>query len=208
MQAAFRIALLSSLISLLGTAGCGDEASSVTQSDREALARCRASDPPWRPTVRKALDDKAYEYALTVAGRCAELSGNDALVAELADAQVKWRLQDATNSSLATRHRLDSLNALVQLSPETAAKLPPSLRTQLEKQVAREADAEAKQLKAERKKRGVTIGMTTEQVLDSSWGKPRMVNSTTTAGGTHQQWVYDSGNYLYFENGKLTAIQN
>jgi hypothetical protein len=40
-----------------------------------------------------------------------------------------------------------------------------------------------------------------------SWGEPNDINKTTTSSGTHEQWVYSS-NYLYFENGKLTAIQN
>jgi len=56
---------------------------------------------------------------------------------------------------------------------------------------------------------GVRIGMTASQVLNhSNWGKPLSVNRTTTASGTKEQWVYGEGNYLYFENGKLIAIQN
>lgn len=57
------------------------------------------------------------------------------------------------------------------------------------------------------KKRGVTIGMTQEQVTGSSWGKPSKINTTITAGGRHEQWVYGGSNYLYFENGTLTSIQ-
>lgn len=55
---------------------------------------------------------------------------------------------------------------------------------------------------------GVIIGMSTEQVLNSSWGKPQKVNTTTTSLGTREQWVYGNGNYLYFENGILVTIQN
>jgi hypothetical protein len=56
---------------------------------------------------------------------------------------------------------------------------------------------------------GVRIGMTEDQVLrQTNWGKPISVNRTTTASGTKEQWVYGEGNYLYFENGKLIAIQN
>jgi hypothetical protein len=55
---------------------------------------------------------------------------------------------------------------------------------------------------------GVRIGMSADAVLTkSSWGKPASVNRTTTAYGTREQWVY-GGNYLYFTNGILTAIQN
>jgi hypothetical protein len=30
---------------------------------------------------------------------------------------------------------------------------------------------------------------------------------TETASGTREQWVYDHRRYLYFENGRLVAIQ-
>lgn len=60
-----------------------------------------------------------------------------------------------------------------------------------------------------KKKPGVKIGMTAKQVIEgSSWGKPQSVNRTTTANGVREQWVYGSGNYLYFHNGILQSIQN
>ncbi len=76
-------------------------------------------------------------------------------------------------------------------------------------EAARKKDEkERKELAAKRKKEGVKIGMTREEVLGSNWGKPTRVNKTTTANGTREQWVYESGNYLYFNDGVLTAIQN
>lgn len=66
---------------------------------------------------------------------------------------------------------------------------------------------EAAAQKAERKKHGVSIGMTMQEVLDSNWGRPRTVNKTTARNYNHEQWVYDGG-YLYFEDGILTTIQN
>lgn len=56
-------------------------------------------------------------------------------------------------------------------------------------------------------KGSVYIGMTKEMALEA-WGKPQDVNTTTTKYSIREQWVYGDGNYLYFENGKLTAIQN
>ena len=53
----------------------------------------------------------------------------------------------------------------------------------------------------------VRIGMTKQMCLES-WGKPDDINTTTGSYGTHEQWVYGNENYLYFENGKLTDIQN
>src|SRR4051794_35005155 len=34
---------------------------------------------------------------------------------------------------------------------------------------------------------GIDIGMTREQVYESCWGKPRSINGTITARGTHEQ---------------------
>jgi len=39
-------------------------------------------------------------------------------------------------------------------------------------------------------------------------GKSIKINRTTTVYGVSEQWVYDNYNYLYFEDGILTAIQN
>lgn len=75
----------------------------------------------------------------------------------------------------------------------------------------KEAEEEAKRIaeeKARKKREGVRIGMTKQDVLDSSWGKPNYINKTTTKYGVHEQWVYGGGNYLYFDDGILTAIQD
>lgn len=53
----------------------------------------------------------------------------------------------------------------------------------------------------------VEIGMNAQMCTDA-WGKPRDINRTTGAYGTHEQWVYNLKSYLYFENGKLITIQN
>ena len=53
----------------------------------------------------------------------------------------------------------------------------------------------------------VRIGMTSE-MCRLGWGKPNKINRTTTTYCVREQWVYGNGNYLYFEDGVLTAIQN
>lgn len=55
---------------------------------------------------------------------------------------------------------------------------------------------------------GVFIGMSAEEVRTVGWGRPDSINRTTTARGTREQWVYGGRNYLYFEDGFLTTIQN
>lgn len=90
------------------------------------------------------------------------------------------------------------------------AKLQAKLKAERE---AQEAAREKARKEAERKlhaqwrKEGVSIGMTSERAKLSNWGHPERVNRTISAGGVHEQWVYGH-NYLYFEDGILTAIQN
>ncbi len=89
-----------------------------------------------------------------------------------------------------------------------------------EKERAREAAARARQVRIaafEAKgwpadvvamilDREVRIGMTADQVREA-WGSPAQINTTTTRQGQSEQWVYGVGQYLYFDNGVLTAIQ-
>ena len=62
--------------------------------------------------------------------------------------------------------------------------------------------------KARRKKQGANLAMTPQEVIESSWGKPRNINRSTYTFGTREQWVYGNGNYLYFKDGILDSIQN
>ena len=51
------------------------------------------------------------------------------------------------------------------------------------------------------------IGMTAQEVRDSTWGSPSEINTTKTKHGTHEQWVYSTKRYIYLDNGVVTAIQ-
>lgn len=52
----------------------------------------------------------------------------------------------------------------------------------------------------------IQIGMATDQVR-AAWGRPKSINSTVYSFGTHEQWVYGVGQYVYFENGVMTSLQ-
>ncbi len=55
---------------------------------------------------------------------------------------------------------------------------------------------------------GVRIGMTKKQVIEKThWGSPTKINTTVLSGSITEQWVYESGHYIYFENGRVKAIQ-
>lgn len=52
-----------------------------------------------------------------------------------------------------------------------------------------------------------SIGMTKEEIIESSWGKPNDINKTTTRYAVREQWVYSNSRYIYFEDGLVTTIQ-
>lgn len=52
----------------------------------------------------------------------------------------------------------------------------------------------------------VRIGMS-KAMCRESWGTPDDINRSIGSWGTHEQWVYGNS-YLYFEEDKLTSIQN
>ena len=55
------------------------------------------------------------------------------------------------------------------------------------------------------KKGKVRVGMTADQCR-MAWGEPDRISRTGTAHKTHEQWVYPSGNRLYFDDEVLKSI--
>lgn len=51
-----------------------------------------------------------------------------------------------------------------------------------------------------------SIGMTVEEVQNSSWGFPNDIRSTTTAYSVTQMWIYPEGNYIHFEDGLVSSV--
>lgn len=51
-----------------------------------------------------------------------------------------------------------------------------------------------------------SMGMTEDEVLNSTWGAPIKRNKTSTLDHEREQWVYDDG-YIYFVDGIVTSIQ-
>lgn len=143
-------------------------------------------------------------------GACASLTGNTSLAAEVSAAHVQALTNAATNKRAPPAERLRLYDILERLYPEPAKSLG-TLRASLQQEAAAaqaKSDAAKARADAARKRsEGVRVGMSEQDVLASSWGRPRKINRTTRASGVSEQWVYDGG-YLYFDNGVLTAIQN
>lgn len=76
------------------------------------------------------------------------------------------------------------------------------------KKIIEEAEKKYGKEKANKLLDGIIwIGCTKEMVI-LSWGKPEDINTTVTSYGKREQWVYGLGSYVYFKDGKVTAIQN
>lgn len=148
--------------------------------------------------------------AVEAIGTCAALTGNASLEAEVNAVHIQALTKAATNKRVSATERMRSLEVLERLYPEAAKSLA-STKGPLEKEAAAETAksdlAQARATAARKRREGVSIGMSQQDVLDSSWGRPRKVNRTTRSNGVSEQWVYDGG-YLYFDNGVLTTIQN
>jgi hypothetical protein len=101
--------------------------------------------------------------------------------------------------------KADEVTLLLQLHPDVFAAQKKA--EQESKALQAKAD---KQMAQQKRKEGVEIGFSKEDVLASSWGRPDQVNKTTNVYGTREQWVYRTRGrgYLYFEDDRLVSIQN
>ena len=107
----------------------------------------------------------------------------------------------------------DEIRQVMERVAEYTARLPERQRRVVNEQRARQARIAALQSKgwpaevlAMVLAGEVRIGMTADQAREA-WGPPQSMNTTVTKSGRSEQWVYGVGQYLYFENGVLTAIQ-
>lgn len=121
---------------------------------------------------------------------------------------VFWSMYHAGKvmDSVAEEHKVKAAQTATQVKPSGDQ---PAANNALPLTPPVDPVAEAASRKAELakwKKEGVSIGMSAERVLLSSWGKPEKINRTTHKFGEREQWVYGSGNYLYFRNGILDSI--
>ena len=100
----------------------------------------------------------------------------------------------------------DAEDVAYQIKKDSADRVD-SLIAQAEKKKYRASKKWPKRVWTAIDKGSVFIGMTSAQA-EESWGKPDDVNRTTSRSGVSEQWVYESGSYLYFQDGILTTIQN
>jgi hypothetical protein len=170
------------------------------QERREtAIAKCRSEADQLAANYESLFKQRQYLQAAAALRECAELTGAEAFKKAIASAEIADYIASADDTKVSIRERIMVLDKFHKDYPE-AYKSRAALYSELNRRLAA-------QEAAEKRSRGVTIGMSQEEVIASSWGKPRKINRTTYSWGTKEQWVYDGG-YLYFTNGVLDAIQN
>lgn len=193
-------------IGATGTAGNDSSktlnaAAANLERQREA---CRDSIAQRKIKYAKGIEDKKYWAAAAEVRECARILADPDLDALVKDAEVKAHLADITGKKTPLREKVRAIEMLARDYPDIGAKYQseiPKLTAAAEKQ---DAAAEARRKRSE----GIRIGMSKADVLAISWGKPERVNRTVNAYGSHEQWVYGSRSYLYFDGDALVSIQN
>lgn len=211
---------LSALARACDTNSGSQQPSSVRAPDKAAAAaaeaqRAQAEAARMKQECAATIDTKKREYAALMKERkywdaalairnCSDALGTPDLAKLVRESEVASHLADINNPKLPPRSRANAMQLLARDYPDVGAKYS----AQADKLIA-EADRRDQEEERKRKRsQGVSIGMTKEDVLASSWGRPESINTTTNARGTREQWVYGGRNYLYFENGILVTIQN
>ena len=173
--------------------------------ERTASDLAMAKAPGPRDADERAIDC-LLEYRIWEEQRPPSQSFEAALE-QFAPFVVQGATQCRAARLMAEKISVQEASELAQQQAEERRRLATERRA-LEAQRIKEARAAADRA-VQAAKPGVRIGMTEQEVIDqSSWGRPLGRNRTTTASGTREQWIYGGRNYLYFENGRLTAIQN
>lgn len=208
-------------------AGCSKEHQKAQQ---DAADECRKHLEGLKTEYKRLLSAGDFRAAGSELSRCANVLADKALIEMIAaDEQQQDFIKTISNSQGNADDRATAIRLFEEKYPAAAdqnrkvidkahaelAKIFEQQRRQRDTELAVERKRRDAEEAAERRKvasymrtQGVRIGMTQEEVVASSWGRPQDINRTTTAYGNHEQWVYGGRNYLYFENGKLTSIQN
>ena len=194
----------------------------LNRKNAEATQACRDSHDSLRAEYARRFAAGQFAEAVKALGDCPRLLGDQAMQVQLLDADARDRRRRIEDTRASAEDRVAALAGFAKLHPDDARTRYGTLGVQLQAKADAEAAARVRKARdeydanrlrlekaedARRKKEGVTIGMSAEDVLRSNWGRPQKVNRTTTARGTDEQWVYPGG-YLYLRDGVLYSIQN
>jgi ribonuclease D len=168
-------------------------AASAAASAAAEQAECRAGRDAQIAAYRAAVIAGDAWRAARSLDACARVLDDHELRRLIEAAEVPSLWADARNPKNSDVMRASALDVLIRDHPKEAPAAS-ALKTKLEA--------------AEKRRHDPAIGMTIDDVLASKWGRPRDVNRTVTSGGSHYQFVYGNGRYVYFENGRVVSIQD
>lgn len=169
----------------------------------ERQAECLGQREQLASEYRNLMERERFLDAVNLVRPCAAALGNSELTVMLKEADRKLMIAKTKDPKTPPRERAELMQIVARLYPEESDGYMEKAKKILDAEDRKDAEAD----RIRRKREGVSIGMSQEEVLASNWGKPKDINSTITANGVREQWVYGGGNYLYFTDGKLTGIQ-
>lgn len=112
-------------------------------------------------------------------------------------------------ASMRAREAIEAIQEAIQSNSSPAAV--EQITTEIVQQITTEIVALGQICQNEKENCGTgpaLLGMTTKEAIPTSWCFPVKKNTTETVGHIREQWVYPGRGYLYFDNDRLTAIQN
>ena len=165
---------------------------------------CESTIEAKKQTYAVLMKQRKFWEAAIIVRICADALGTPDLAKLVREAEVASHMDSINDPKRTLRDKAQAMQMLAKYYPDIGTKY----EAQATKLLA-EADRKDQEQEKKRKRAlGVSVGMTKEDALASSWGKPGSINTTTNVRGSREQWVYGSRSYLYFENGVLVAIQN
>ena len=172
--------------------------------EEKTRASCQESRKEKQKNYQKFMAERRFWDAAVSIRSCANALDDSSLKKLVAEAEIRSHKSDIDNPKLSLRNKAKAIELLMRDYPDEGKKYEALRNKFLMQADAQDRSAEAKRRKSE----GVRIGMTKEEVVASSWGRPDYINRTIHRDSEREQWVYGHRNYLYFENGRLSTIQN
>ena len=187
-----------------------------------ALLKCSEDRGRITEEFDKHFAGRDYGGAAEIVRHCATTFGSADYKQQLKNAEIAGFEVEVNNEKHSAYSRLATLNAYEKSYPDEAAKYA-SLRIRLVGVNAKEMKNEEERKRIEqaandkkerieearyRRSQGVEIGMTPEEVLASSWGRPRRTTKSQSSNIYTETWDYGYPNFLYFVNGQLSQIHN
>jgi hypothetical protein len=143
----------------------------------------------------------------TAAALCAALSGPAWAINKCTLADGKVVYQDAPCQGGGTTVNTSGAGQADANSEGSNYYKKEAARIATEENAQMAAQARASKISLAILNRKIVVGMTADEAR-RSWGEPIKVNASVGSYGRHEQWVYPGSQYVYVENGLVTAAQS